>query len=81
MRVCDPSEQEEDKSDSSEGEQDAKLTINGANKNDLVPKNTQPIYDNHTCHHASPKLDSLVEMYTILDRRGVANYVFDDIVT
>jgi hypothetical protein len=33
----------------------------------------------HTCHHASPELDSLVDLYMLLDRRGVPNSLFDEI--
>jgi Cobalamin biosynthesis protein CobT (nicotinate-mononucleotide:5, 6-dimethylbenzimidazole phosphoribosyltransferase) len=49
-----------------------------ANNNDLSIS-TKPLYDNHTCHHASPELNSLVDLYTILDKRGVANSVFDEV--
>jgi hypothetical protein len=76
---------EEEGSESSSGEEDQDRNANnvqegnGANENNL-PIKAQPLYSNHTCHHTSLELDSLVELYsTILDRRGAANSVFDKI--
>jgi hypothetical protein len=41
--------------------------------------NMSTINNLHTCHHASPELDSLVDLYMLLDRRGVPNSLFDEI--
>jgi hypothetical protein len=75
---------EEEESESSSGEEEQDNNTNnvqgnaGTDENNL-PINAQPLYSNHTCHHTSPELDTLVDLYTILDRRGVANSVFDEI--
>jgi hypothetical protein len=70
------SEEEEESSDNETNHGNAdQIEAN----NNALPISTKPLYDNHTCHHASPELDSLVELYTILDKRGVANSVFDDV--
>jgi hypothetical protein len=53
--------------------------VNDMHPNDTGINNHNQSIKQHTCDHASPELTCLVDLYLLLDKRGVANSLFDEI--